>query len=56
MTMIITQALREANIRTQDGRACPCCLRITGKDARRIRRAQRRREGQAWRRDARDDA
>lgn len=57
--MMNTQALREAHVfntaRRADGtrsrRACPCCVTLQPRteDAKKLRRAQRRREAQAFR-------
>jgi hypothetical protein len=47
--MTVTQALRVQHVRTLNGRACPCCVRLQGADTAKLRRAQRRREAQALR-------
>lgn len=55
--MMTKAAMAHGSIRTmgKGGRACPCCERMDHGRAKIIRRAQRRREGQAWRREAARD-
>jgi alkylhydroperoxidase family enzyme len=56
MSKTLTATARDAaHIRTQDGRACPCCADWTrpGVTAR-VRRVQRHRERAAWQAEAAD--
>jgi hypothetical protein len=55
--MLAPSAMRAAHVRTapHSTRACTCCADYSRGSAARERRAQRRREAAAWRREAEQD-
>lgn len=50
-SMTVKTYMSAAHVRTANGRACECCLRMDHGRQKPVRRSQKRRERQAWKRD-----